>query len=374
MKRYQRKGFTLLELIIVIALFSIIMVSVVKLLDPVSKFFVRSSNFETTNACIDNMRRSIEGNLQYADRVWLCEKKTPYEYTPVPGVTGVKKSDYAATDDLKDKVTQFYTTYFLNRKFLDCIGSIYVLVFDNTQIATDTGLKNYQILNDINANMLNSGKMVRYEFKFDNYKSDDPADCLTLTPYSSTNTEGYTVTPWYVNQSLYGNFEYKYTLGSLDAEYDDTGHVIFNPMDCTISITMNEIKKSPDGLVRDEEGKTNTASFSMKNVLDAAKKYQTPLDDYIIEEGPGYGDPTKILDWFVRNSTPQKRFDRITWTTTDSFDGFYFIYTMPETTYDVTDKEVIADDGITDLTPTRYTNAIKEAKDYLQAVKDKYNP
>ena len=63
------KGFTLIELVIVLALFSIVMFSVLQLLDPVSKFFVRSSNYETTTACIDNIKRAIEGNLKYADRV-----------------------------------------------------------------------------------------------------------------------------------------------------------------------------------------------------------------------------------------------------------------------------------------------------------------
>ena len=362
MKRYQRKGFTLLELIIVIALFAIIMVSVVKLLDPVSKFFVRSSNFEMTNACIDNMRRSIEGNLQYADRAWLYEKQTPYVYTETGGVQK-NTDDYKPTADLKAKVQDFYNYYFLNRKFLDCIGTIYVLVFDNTQIASDTGLKNYQILSDISDNELNRGKMVRYEFEFDNYITE-PGKRLKL--------DSYKVTPWYVNQSLYGNFEYTFTLGEASTEVDAEGNPAFNPKDCTIGITMNEIKKSPEGLVREPLSKANNSTFSMKNVLDAAKKYEEPLKDYIMLESDDYGDPANILDWFKRDTTELPRWRRhpvpAGAAAASSFDGFYFIYTLPETTLDLTDKDL---GGSTD---PLYNDDVNKANDYLEAVKNKYNP
>ena len=54
MKMKQRlKGFTLVELVIVMALFSLIMFSVLQLLIPVSRFFVRSGNFESATACMD---------------------------------------------------------------------------------------------------------------------------------------------------------------------------------------------------------------------------------------------------------------------------------------------------------------------------------
>ena len=342
MKKYQRKGFTLLELIIVIALFSIIMVSVVKLLDPVSKFHVRSANFESTNACVDNMRRVIEGNLKYADRVQLYSGFKPYEYT---SSGGVKTSTYAPTDGLVDQVEAFYSHFFANRKFLDCIGSIYVLVFDNEQIVEDDALRNYQLLSELQQNDLNAGKMVRYEFKFDNYGAG-----LNSSP---------TVRTWYVNKDLYSNFEYRYTLGNFGdpagAGPAGPGPAVFDPYDCTISITMNEVQKTKQGLVRASETKTDTASFSMKNVLDAAQKYAKPLNDYIMKEEP---TAANILDrFYIDDSTPLPRY--VGHDSSSDFDGFYFIYTMPETTYDLMDFEDSAS----------YSTYITDARAYLEEVK-----
>ncbi len=350
MKRYQRKGFTLLELIIVIALFSIIMVSVVKLLDPVSKFHVRSANFETTNACVDNMRRTIEGNLKYADRVRVYSGFEPYEYKKNGDLN---ESTYAPTTTLTDQVEDFYNEFFTaagsQRKFLDSVGSIYVLVFDNTEIVSDSGLKKFALLSEIQSNSLNRGKMVRYEFKFDNYKGGLCDGAATITPFSTQ--------AWYVNKDLYGNFEYRFSLGAFDA--GSLAVSPFDPSDCTISITMNEIKKSKDGLVRATETKTNTASFSMKNVLDAAAKYTKPLNDFVMTE-----DPTKsgaqILDRFVIEDVPIPRFKPMVPNAPAAFDGFYFIYTMPETTYDLMDFDGIAD----------YSAEVAIAKDYLTAVHD----
>ena len=99
------KGFTLLELIIVMAIFSIIMYSAVQLLAPVSKFFVRSSNFENTTACMDNMRRCIEGNLKYADRVRAYNSFVPYTYNDAT------YQSITPTNDLLDNVKDFYIEF-----------------------------------------------------------------------------------------------------------------------------------------------------------------------------------------------------------------------------------------------------------------------
>ena len=112
MMKKVRKGFTLLELIIVMALFSIVMYGVLMFLLPVSKFFVRASNFETTTACVDNMKRAIEGNLKYADRV--------HAY-----------SGYG-TDTIDANVEKFWEEYFKDRMLMDCKGEIRVMVFDST--------------------------------------------------------------------------------------------------------------------------------------------------------------------------------------------------------------------------------------------------
>ena len=44
MKQKQLKGFTLVELVVVMAIFSMIMFGAMQLMDPVSKIFQRTSN------------------------------------------------------------------------------------------------------------------------------------------------------------------------------------------------------------------------------------------------------------------------------------------------------------------------------------------
>jgi prepilin-type N-terminal cleavage/methylation domain-containing protein len=340
MKKHNRKGFTLIELIIVLALFSIVMYSVVRLIDPVTKFFVRSSNFENTSACVDNMKRCIEGNLKYANRVRAYSGFSPYTYTTV---NEIETSSYDPTADLTANVQSFYNEFFLDRKFLDSSGTIYVLVFDNTQIIPDgifdvtpphagsTGLHKFSMLSDIADNQLNSGKIVLYEYSFNNYGSG-----LDMTP---------TVTPWYVNQKLYGAFEYHFTLGSFAAAATTSTSAgggggtpvsTFDPSDCTITITMNEIRKDSTGLVRQENYESQTASFAMKNVLDATKKYTTPLADYITKESATY---TSVADKYYVDPTPIPRYTALNrYSGADAFDGFYFIFTLAETTNDYVDN------------------------------------
>lgn len=347
------KGFTLLELIIVMAIFSIIMYSAVQLLSPVSKFLVRSTNFENTTACMDNMRRCVEGNLKYADRVRPYSGYFPYTYTDADYKT------IAVTDDLKDKVIQFYRDYFEDRCFIDASGTINVLVFDNTELMDDTTLNSFKNISDYTDKVINQGKIVLLRFPFDNYAGTDVHNLTSgmLEPEL-----------WCVNQKMYSNFDYRFsldavsdeivnantnTLVSTDAsvtapsvgtylQYDAEGNpvtdasnnfvyhdaVFFDPSDFNISISMREIKRSPTGLIRNTPTTASVASFSMKNVLNAADGYRTAALDYktVLRDGSEGGDHNY-------RAIPVPRYEGIDDAGT-GFDGFYFIFTLPEEIFD----------------------------------------
>jgi len=181
MKRVQ-KGFTLLELVIVMALFSIIMYSVLQFLDPVTKFFVRSSNFETTTACIDNIKRAIEGNLKYADRV------RAYSHFNESTIDG--------------NVEVFWEDFFKDRELMDCKGEIYVMVFHNSQYDSSGNVANatswaLDDLNDYNKRKMNRGKISLYRYGFNQ---------------SSVQRNAAPI-DWYVNQKMYAQYNYTYELG-----------------------------------------------------------------------------------------------------------------------------------------------------------------
>jgi prepilin-type N-terminal cleavage/methylation domain-containing protein len=323
-KKHKRKGFTLVELIIVIALFSFIMYSVLQLMGPVSKFFVRSSNFQDTTACMDNIQRAIEGNLKYADRVRVYSGYSPYTYT---NAGGAKTSDYEPTADLKDKVEDFYNEFFQDRKPLCCKGSIYVLVFDNTEIISDAQLANLSNFQDYTGKGYNKGKMVLYRFDFNNYNA---------IPFNK-DAVNYTGTGedrgWYVNRQMYGNFDYEYTFSD------------FNPADISLEVRATEIRKTENGLVReprkqaDESGYTKpdiTATFSMKNVLDMNNRRADGAPaaslDYITKQT---ADPDILKRYeFAESVARYASMDKLD---PAEFDGFYFIYTVPEQIEDIDD-------------------------------------
>jgi hypothetical protein len=337
------------------AIFSIIMYSAVQLLVPVSKFFVRSSNFENTTACMDNMRRCIEGNLKYADRVRAYNGFEPYD------------ASYNVTDDLKDKVQSFYKEFFEDRKFIDSGGTINVLVFDNRLHISDAELAAHKTLSWYADKQQNQGELVLIQYKFDNYGYEGaPADADALR--NSTPL----VQRWCVNQKLYSNFDYSFKLRGAISEdlvnantaplvtsgtdettttapvtiietdsdgstysrlYYDDSDTDFNPRDFTIQIDCREILRSSNGLIRQKPTTATVASFSMKNVLDAADGYRTPAKDYVPVMDAGYIDETAD---HVYRAHPVARYKNFQTNTGEgAWEGFYFIFTIPEEMHDV---------------------------------------
>lgn len=363
----KRKGFTLVELIIVMALFSLVMYSVVQLLGPVSKFFVRSSNFESTTACVDNLKRGIEGNLKYADRVRVYYNYNPYQ-NAAPAGSG--RTDYTPSDDLMKNVNQFYTDFFMNRQYVDCRGKIYAMVFDNTAYIPESSLGSFATFSDFNAKHGNAGQIVLYEFNF------EPTDGLVVDDGKTYNTyfkkevgseaRKYTVRDWYINQMMYGNYQYQFKLGNFDeVEYGDAG-AKFDPSACTVTIDSYEMDRDGGKLSLNKTPQHYSASFAMKNVLDATVKYTAPLDDFKTIRNPSAGlsaDDRYKKIWIEGmtdysnpsdTGTPIPRFTTInknesganTFTGTSLVSGgtanagFYFIFTLPETTYnDVSSAE-----------------------------------
>lgn len=63
------KGFTLVELIVVLAIFSMIMAAVLSILQPVSDAYASTANYEHARAASDNVRLYVEDSLRYADRM-----------------------------------------------------------------------------------------------------------------------------------------------------------------------------------------------------------------------------------------------------------------------------------------------------------------
>lgn len=68
-KKKSLKGFTLIELIIVLAIFSVIMTLVMSFIDPVSKLMTKTSLRERTSAYVDNIDEYISKSIRYAQNI-----------------------------------------------------------------------------------------------------------------------------------------------------------------------------------------------------------------------------------------------------------------------------------------------------------------
>lgn len=69
MKNKFKKGFTLVELIVVLAIFTILMAAVMSLIDPVSDIFKNTAVSEKTYAYANNIQTYLQSNLEYAESV-----------------------------------------------------------------------------------------------------------------------------------------------------------------------------------------------------------------------------------------------------------------------------------------------------------------
>ena len=121
-KKRTLKGFTLLELIIVMALFSVIMMMVMSLVDPVTGVMKKTSVRERSAAYVDNINDYVSKSLRYAKfvRVFdgeLCDKLN----TSTP----VSKEEAVVTfvDDFFDNV--------VNDSYSPVTGKVHVLELNN---------------------------------------------------------------------------------------------------------------------------------------------------------------------------------------------------------------------------------------------------
>ena len=71
MKKSIKKGFTLVELIVVMAIFSILMVGVMSLITPVSNMFKSTAISEKTYSYANNVQQYLQTKLEYSENVFI---------------------------------------------------------------------------------------------------------------------------------------------------------------------------------------------------------------------------------------------------------------------------------------------------------------
>ncbi|SEH54577.1 prepilin-type N-terminal cleavage/methylation domain-containing protein [Ruminococcus flavefaciens] len=91
MKHRIKKGFTLIELIVVMAIFSILMVAVMAITGPVQRLFHKTALSEKTYSYANNIQLNLQGKLEYAENISVCTS----DKIDFNGVDGVDDEDLA---------------------------------------------------------------------------------------------------------------------------------------------------------------------------------------------------------------------------------------------------------------------------------------
>lgn len=133
MKKKNLKGFTLIELIVVMAIFSLLMAGALALVDPVEKINKTASDFEKTNAYVDNIQDYLQDSLRYAENVWVYQGNM-------------------SDAELKDEAEDFRQTYYAGTVAFNkdkgkgevdyTKGNIRILTLLNNDVSGSGGIQN----------------------------------------------------------------------------------------------------------------------------------------------------------------------------------------------------------------------------------------
>ncbi len=278
------KGFTLVELIIVIAVFSVIMFGALQLIDPISRVFTNSYNQESVSASTDNIKRYLEGNMRYAEYVRI--------------------SDTAPThDDLVQFVDDYYNGMVYQTDTLGATeyahGDLYVIKIDNANGGkiSQWELK-YQagdrcaVGTDPDPTDLDPTLYLYYNDHMDNLAADTDDIPSTVTPaFNAANPD----TEWAINKAMYNNYNFNVSLGVYELvngvltrdddyynAYSNADQQIFGQRNFALTITAygrNDAKGTIDrqvdpstGLITYHPGYVYSSSLAFNNVK-AARTY-----------------------------------------------------------------------------------------------------
>lgn len=263
-KRKTLKGISLVELVVVMAVFGLIMSTALAMIKPVSDQYNTTAQFTSANASIDSISFYLESQLRYADRLWVYKN--------------YKQGSTAESISYSDMVSQFSERYcFLPTTKTFNVGvepnvKEYSATIDRT--AVDPYLKECRIYimtihNDKDCKMSDGSQEPRGRISINVYKPDG-------TPVPEESKE------FAVAEGFYKNNEFEINLGEAIRnaengtwEKDETGkqkYIEFGSdgiFATTISIYKKQFDKSAGTFVWKDTNLKNVASFGLPNLKEA---------------------------------------------------------------------------------------------------------
>lgn len=298
------KGFTLLELVIVMAIFSVIAVGAMAMIRPAMQLFNKTASQEGASADIDNISRYIQDNLKYADRVNI------YRGYDLTGVSGDKSVDKMLNKEITgilpvityDESTNTYAKSYNNAKPLEFFWKYY---YDD---ADECNGKKVNVME-----IDNHGIVTIYTYKFES----QPDGSVNINFDESTS----------INREFYDDYTF-----SID---DDGWRLIPPNMTITMNIEYNGVTKGNDGKTRklNQEKKIGLTFLNINQRSTMAVK-EGYSEDSITDQ---WGNKDLTKEGSVRSASAYKNFsiDEKNPDGTDNDDFFkngntYIIYTVPE--------------------------------------------
>lgn len=243
MKRNNKvKGFTLVELIVVMAIFSIIMFGAIRVMDPLNKIVKHASTQEANSATVDNIKHYFEDSLRYAEHVEV------YSGALVDDSGNSIANDDTSTTDEETAVLDFLKRYYEDMVTADEHGNVSKL---------SGKIRMLKINNDVDSNG-NYGVVSEYEWDFTAGRSYDQIDATgaVISPeefHDAATLSNVKIVNSVINSNYYDDYAFTFIPGFCETVGGKVQYVDMN----TDGVSDNS----------DKELSTKSSFFSMSVVI-----------------------------------------------------------------------------------------------------------
>lgn len=186
-KKVKLKGFTLIELIVVVAVFGLLLAAALSLLGPVNKVFKSTVSYADGSAMVDNVSKYVEDNIRYSNRLRIYDSVFVLDEAAfVDKYTKQLRDDFYLSNPLK-----------ASQNIPD--EKIYVMKIDNPDITRDelSG-------EELDRSYLSMGRIALWTYDVASDGWVDPAGNITATPVKNKVSA--------VNEQFYNQYLFTTTL------------------------------------------------------------------------------------------------------------------------------------------------------------------